>query len=267
MARRRTLLLITEGTSDANALVAPLQNLLEGVRVGDFQVRCDVTVARLFPAGFRRDHGFTPGWDVGRTVDGLVDEYRTRESKSVESLGWIVQLTDLDGAYIPDEAVGQEAGLTGRRYSTTGIVSPDRDATLAELAEKRRCIDFLVDTKTDYRRASRKQTWRVPYRLFYMSRNLEHALHGIDGDLDRDEKDDFASNFASDNLDPSAFRTSLERASRRHGDSPDWESSWRYARDQNALHSLESGSNLAWIEDFVATHTAGLAPARTAKDS
>lgn len=262
MAKRKTLLLITEGTSDANALVAPLQNLLDNVRVGDFQVRCDVTVARLFPAGFRQDHGFTPNWNIGQTVDKLVDEYRTRESKSVESLGWIVHLTDLDGAYIPDDTVEQDASLERREYSTTGIVSPDRKATLAELAEKRRCIDILVDAKTDYCRPSKKQIWHVPYRLFYMSRNLEHALHGVDGDLDRDEKDDFASEFAADNLDPATFRINLEQAEKRHGNMTDWKSSWLYARDRTTCHSLESGSNLIWIEDFVSSHTAGLIPSK-----
>ena len=37
MPKRRTLLLITEGTSDANALAAPLQKLLNEVRLGDFK--------------------------------------------------------------------------------------------------------------------------------------------------------------------------------------------------------------------------------------
>lgn len=263
MARRKTLLLITEGTSDANALVDPLQNLLGKVRVGDFQVRCDVTVARLFAADFRRKHDFSPEWNIGRTVDALVDEYLARESKSRESLGWIAHLTDLDGAYIPDEAVTQQDGLPRRRYTDTGIASPSRAATLEEMAEKRRCIDLLVDRKTDYRRASAGRGIRaVPYRLFYMSRNLEHALHGVSRDLGQDEKDDFASDFAEANMDAAVFRATLDEAARRHGGMPDWESSWEYARDRTAFHSLEPGSNLKWIEEFARSHAAGLIPAK-----
>ncbi|NEG89473.1 hypothetical protein [Bifidobacterium aerophilum] len=257
MPRRRTLLLVTEGTSDANALAAPLQNLLNGVRIGDFQVRCDVTTARLFPDGFKREHGFTPDWNVGRTVDGLIDEYLIREGKSATSLGWIAHLTDLDGAFIPDSAVGQDVSLTHRAYRATGIISANREATLTQLAEKRRCIDLLVDEKTDFRRKTKKnEAWSVPYRLFYMSRNLEHALHGIVDDLSQDEKDDFASDFASANLDPAMFRRSLEQAAQRHGDMPDWKASWEYARDRSTCHSLESGSNLKWISDFVASCSA-----------
>ena len=42
MAKKKTLLLITEGTSDANALAAPLQNLLSTVIFGDS--KSDVTL-------------------------------------------------------------------------------------------------------------------------------------------------------------------------------------------------------------------------------
>lgn len=87
MPKRRTLLLITEGTSDANALAAPLQKLLNEVRLGDFQVRCDVTTARLFPDDFEGKHHFNPGWNVGQTVDGLVDEYLAQQGREATSLG------------------------------------------------------------------------------------------------------------------------------------------------------------------------------------
>ena len=258
MPKRRTLLLITEGTSDANALAAPLQNLLNTVRIGDFQVRCDVTTARLFPNDFNEKHGFVPGWNVSRTVDGLVDEYLTRENREATSLGWITHLTDLDGAFIPDSMVVQDDSLNRRAYSDTGIASPDRSSTLAEMAEKRRCIDMLVDEKTDYRRRIKKhEAWRVPYRLFYMSRNLEHALHGLVGNLSQEEKDGFASDFAEANIDPTVFRRSLDQAARRHGGAVSWDDSWTYARDRSSCHSLESGSNLAWITDFIASTAAG----------
>lgn len=262
MVKRRTLLLITEGTSDANALVAPLQKLLDGVQIGDFQVRCDVTTARLFAKDFRQKHRFSPKWNIGQTVDGLIDEYLTQQVKEVTSLGWVAHLTDLDGAYIPDTGILQgPATMSGRLYSTTSIMSPDRDATLRELAEKRRCIDLLVDGKADYRRPiKRSEEWAVPYRLFYMSRNLEHALYGIVHDLDMEEKEDHASNFAMNNLAPGAFRPVLDAMAQMHGGMPDWSSSWAYARDRATFHSLEQGSNLKWVEEFVRTTTARPVP-------
>lgn len=257
MARRRTLLLITEGTSDANALVAPLQNLLDGLRVGDFQIRCDVTTARLYPQDFKGKHGFAPYPNIGRTVDGLVDEYVSQNLGSVTGLGWIAQLTDQDGAYIPDEAVHEAGGTAGRAYSDHGVTSPNRAATLAEMAEKRRCIDFLVDRKTQYRRSiKRTADWVVPYRLFYMSRNLEHGLYGMGDVRDPDEKDLLAAGFAMRNMEPDIFRETLEQAAARHGRMPDWESSWGYARESDTFHSLQSGGNLKWIEEFAAGNEA-----------
>lgn len=137
MPKRRTLLLITEGTSDANALAAPLQKLLNEVRLGDFQVRCDVTTARLFPDDFEGKYHFNPGWNVGQTVDGLVDEYLAQQGREATSLGWIAHLTDLDGAFIDDSLVVQDPSSDHREYSTNGIISPSRAATLADCNEPR----------------------------------------------------------------------------------------------------------------------------------
>lgn len=265
MPKRRTLLLITEGTSDANALAAPLQRLLNKVRLGDFQVRCDVTTARLFPDDFEEKHHFKPGWNVGQTVDGLVDEYLAQQGREATSLGWIAHLTDLDGAFIDDSLVAQDSSLDHRAYSTNGIISPSRSATLAELEEKRRCINILVDDKKDFRRSiKRREAWEVPYRLFYMSRNLEQALHEVAENLSDDEKAGFAADFAEDNADPAVFQANLERAAQRHGGMPSWKDSWEYARDMSSRHSLESGSNLKWITDFVSNY--GAKVVKTAKD-
>lgn len=265
MPKRRTLLLITEGTSDANALAAPLQKLLNEVRLGDFQVRCDVTTARLFPDDFEGKHHFNPGWNVGQTVDGLVDEYLAQQGREATSLGWIAHLTDLDGAFIDDSLVVQDPSSDHREYSTNGIISPSRAATLAELEEKRRCINILVDDKKDFRRSiKRREAWAVPYRLFYMSRNLEQALHEVAESLSDDEKAGFAANFAEDNADPAVFQANLERAAQRHGGMPSWKDSWEYARDMSSRHSLESGSNLKWITDFVSNY--GAKAVKTAKD-
>ena len=245
---------VKEGTSDANALAAPLQNLLSAVNFGDFQVRCDVTTARLFSKDFEEKHGFKPGWDVRVTVDRLVDEYLTRESKEPTSLGWIAHLTDLDGAYIPDANITTDSTLEDRAYSLTGIVSPDADVTRTEQAEKRRCIDMLVDQKTSFQRNIKKtEDWRVPYRLFFMSRNLEHALYGIINSLGSDDKEDHAARFALNNSNQTVFKTKLDNMAQQYGNSASWEESWQYARDRSTCHSLVAGSNLKWIEDFVAS--------------
>ncbi|MBT1162886.1 hypothetical protein [Bifidobacterium sp. SO1] len=268
MPKRRILLLLTEGTSDANALAAPLQKLLNEVRLGDFQIRCDVTTARLFPNNFKGKHHFIPGWNVGLTVDGLVDEYLAQQGREATSLGWVAHLTDLDGAFIDDSLVTQDTSLDRRIYSPTGIISPNRLATLTELEEKRRCIDILVK-KTNFQRSIKKnkkteEAWKAPYRLFYMSRNLEQALHEITENLSDEEKDDLAAGFAEDNADPAVFQANLEQAAKRHGDMPSWEASWKYAKDMSSRHSLESGSNLKWITDFVSNY--GAKVVRTTKD-
>lgn len=256
MPRRKRLLLIVEGTSDANALQAPLEGLFTGATIGTHEVRCDVMTAKLFPASFEKNHGFSPTPNIQRTMGELVDEYISAHGQ-VTDLGWIAHLTDLDGAYAPDSAVLTGNQKHGVIYGPTTITVPNRNHQLEILAEKRRCIDELIEHPADYeRRIKTHELWHVPYRLFYMSRNLEHALHGIADACEQDEKEDYAAQFAEDNLDPHTFRASLQSAANAHGGASSWKASWDYVRNRSTFHSLSSGSNLIWMEDFIRNNQA-----------
>ena len=50
--------------------------------------------------------------------------------------------------------------------------------------------------------------------------------------------------------DPNLFSTTLQSLRRIHGNPATWEESWRYAMQD--FHSLERGSNLAFVEPYLA---------------
>ncbi|MBT1179632.1 hypothetical protein [Bifidobacterium vespertilionis] len=252
MARKRLFLLVVEGPTDADRLADPLANALS--RTVDVRiVKGDMTTARLFPDAFRDATGIRPSRNPVNTVSELVSDYLERHSLSWTDLGYVAQVTDLDGCFAPDDAVGAGANRNGAvEYRPDGILAPDVDRLLKVRAEKRSCT-LVLASASELRRSTKKtEAWVVPYRLFFMSRNLEHALDGNGGNLDDGAKESLAADFAEEYADdPQAFRALLRTLNGLAGDPAGYAESWDWAADRNAMHSLERGSNLYWVFDWV----------------
>ena len=102
-----------------------------------------------------------------------------------------------------------------------------------------------------FRKKQGGRTVLIPYRLFYVSRNLEHAFRGRTDNLDAQHKQSGAIKLADRfTRDPNLFSTTLQSLRRIHGNPATWEESWRYAMQD--FHSLERGSNLAFVEPYLA---------------
>ena len=83
--------------------------------------------------------------------------------------------------------------------------------------------------------------------VYFVSRNLEHALYGIDSDCSNDEKRDLSNSFADKySYDPEGFaELLLSEVIRVPGEG--FDDTWDYA--QQGTHSLERGSNLHLLVD------------------
>lgn len=90
---------------------------------------------------------------------------------------------------------------------------------------------------------------KVPYRIFYMSRNLEHAFLGRAQNLSDAQKERYAAllNAKFEN-DDKLFARVIEKLWNMHG-SLDWSDSWQYVRE--GCHSLERGSNFHLLDEFL----------------
>ena len=140
--------------------------------------------------------------------------------------------------------------VDGTQYSTTDIITPSRTILIADRTTKRNGVDALL--KLDgFRKKNGRATLMVPYRLFYVSRNLEHAFRGRIDNLDAQHKQSSAIKLADRfTRNPNLFSTTLQSLRRIHGNPTTWEESWQYAMQD--LHSLERGSNLAFVEPYLA---------------
>lgn len=250
MAKRKIVLLVVEGTSDASLLVPAFSALIENRLFQGQEFHCDVLTAPNHREEFHRRNGFYPADKPSQTVRELVEYYLKDHDRTWGQLGHVIQICDLDGAFAPDDSVRENPSAEETLYSTTDIVTTNRDALIADRTTKRNGVGSLL--KLDgFRKKQGGRTVLIPYRLFYVSRNLEHAFRGRTDNLDAQHKQSGAIKLADRfTRDPTLFSTTLQSLRRIHGNPATWEESWRYAMQD--FHSLERGSNLAFVEPYLA---------------
>lgn len=125
------------------------------------------------------------------------------------------------------------------------------------MAGRKKVILFLVEGESEldalvapfrryFKERAQVEDEAFPYRVFFMSRNLEHALFGISVDADDDMKERLSRAFAEEcRKNPRRFEGLLRN--------PEvcvpgtYEETWGYI--QEGVHSLERGTNLGLLLD------------------
>ena len=223
---KKILLVIVEGRTDSDALELCLSSifsrddLIVEITHGDVTSRAGVN-----PASIRRK--------VGKVVHAFLarNHFLTRSD-----IREVIQLTDTDGAFIPDEAVYQNSTFGKIRYSTSAITTPCRRSILERNKRKSSCLKELVKTRT--------VLGSIPYRIFFMSCNIEHVLHNKLNCGER-EKVKFALEFAlrfKDN--PAGFKRFMESSD--FAVLGGYEDSWNYIRQGTESLNRHSNLALAW---------------------
>lgn len=218
---RKTVLFIVEGPSDKTAL------------------------EKIFKKIYRRNRGiefkFTDG-DISTDPDITMDNVRTRiyevvdgflKDKKLEKtdIYQIVQVFDMDGAYIPDSAITK--GKTGAFiYTTTGIQCSDITKVVERNERKRMIMDYLLSVT---------EIEGLPYEMYFMSCNLDHALYD-EINLEPERKQDYADAFYEKFLDKEEKFIDFLNTDVVNGVPNTLSASWRYIKED--LHSVERHTNV-----------------------
>ena len=145
----------------------------------------------------------------------------------------IVHLTDMDGVFIPDDAVVEDDSMeigAPPYYTETQIQTPNRTGILNHNQRKRDNIDRL---------SACPKIAGIPYSMYYFSLNLEHILHGRTNLSDWEKircAEEFDLKYGDD---PDGFTLFMKESSFSVCD--DYRSSWAFIKTE--LHSLERYSN------------------------
>lgn len=115
---------------------------------------------------------------------------------NVDDILKVIQIIDTDGAFIPVENVKQ-AKDTVTSYTEEFIYAKDKTRLLTRNMRKREIVYELKDKKFIKKIDDNSQEiYRLDYQVYFMSRNLEHALYNMEEDYDDDKKTDLAYDFS-----------------------------------------------------------------------
>lgn len=93
----------------------------------------------------------------------------------------IIHIVDMDGTYIPNENVIEIEDREKIRYEKDGIYTSDKESIVIRNEQKR---DNL------YRLRTCGIIWSIPYRVYYMSSNLDHVLYDKRNSTNEDKEND-----------------------------------------------------------------------------
>ena len=218
MPRKKIVFVIVEGPSDEEALGVLINRIYDSKAVFVQVMHCDITTELDVNAG-----------NVVAKIGDVVKQYAGRAFKPGD-FSRIIHITDMDGAFIPDDAVVEDAAAVKPLYSVTEIRTQRKSGIENRNQRKRECLNRL---------SSASRIWGVPYQIYYMSCNLDHALYGKLNSTD-DEKEADAFAFAKKYRDdiPGFMKYISESDFSVAGSYPQ---SWQYIRE--VLRSLERHTN------------------------
>ena len=220
MARKKILLLIVEGPSDQAALGLIFSRIFSSQRL----------VVKIMFGDITTQKGVTPSNIISK-IGNEINKLRKSEKFFNTDIAGIIHLVDTDGAYIPDENIQELSSASELFYTNTKIQTNDRAKAILRNQQKRDNINRIY---------SCPKLLGAPYRVFYMSCDLDHVLYNIQNSSDDEKK---ANSFQFSKMfceQVSEFIKFISESS--FSVCTSYEDSWDYIKKD--LHSLERHTNL-----------------------
>lgn len=174
---KKVILFIVEGPTDEDTLSPVLKKIFQNDEIHFHVVYGDITAKEEIT-----------GTNALKTINTLIKTELERYGFHKTDILKVIHLIDTDGAFIPAGHV--MAGNIDRiKYEETQIISPNPQSIIARNLKKTSVVKrlYLVGKISSF-----------PYEAYYFSRNMEHVLHNISGDLTDDEKINYADDFADE---------------------------------------------------------------------
>lgn len=217
---KKAVVFIVEGKSDKAALEHIFKKIYKHKNVTFEFTRGDLT----------SDETLTLD-DIKRAIYKKVETYMNENKLNKNHIWQIVQIFDTDGTYIPNSAI-VEGDTSNLFYSTTEISCRNTQKAVDRNKWKKEMMDQLL---------ALQDINGIPYRCFFMSSNLDHALYNMQN-LTEEEKEEYSNRFYALFENREKLFIDFLNTDVVNGCPNSFPASWKYIKEE--LHSLERHTNL-----------------------
>ena len=221
MASKRVVMIIVEGPTDDEALGLLFTRFFDQNQVYIQIVHGDITSSRHVNAQ-----------NIQNKITDFVKENAKKYAFKQSDIQEVIQITDTDGAFIPDSQVVFDNGRKRPFYTTSQILCAHPDRMIQRNHQKSQNLRRL---------SALTKIWRqIPYHIFYMSSNLDHVLYNKLNSTNEEKEDNafyFAKKYKERLEDFIIFMTESDFSV-----CGDYKASWAFIQEGN--RSLERHSNL-----------------------
>lgn len=220
LARKKVVLVIVEGPSDDTALGVMLNQVFDKDSVHVHILHGDITTR----------NGVT-SQNIVSKIGNDVRVFAKSQHYTSCDFRQIIHIIDTDGVYIPDDSIYENSTCDNILYESDGIYTSNRQSIIERNLQKKENL---------YRLRITGQIWKVPYKVYYMSCNLDHVLYNKRNSTDEDKEDDayeFAKKYKND---LTGFLKFICDSNFSVGGN--YKESWEHI--ENGMNSIERYSNL-----------------------
>lgn len=182
--KKKIVLFLVEGNTDINVLAGPMQSLYEKYSSPDspFIVEfCTYRENNNKGGDVTSSIGVNPDNIEGIISKNFIEPFMVKNPQYYpKDICEIIQIVDLDGAFVPDECVHKktDGNDVSIEYTLTSILANDPDSIQDRNQRKRSNIEKLVSmSEIGISKNGGKNTKTVKYSVYYFSRNMDHCIH------------------------------------------------------------------------------------------
>lgn len=225
MARRKIVLVIVEGPYDADSLELYFSKFFDSNTIHMKIMYGDIT----FQKGINQSN-------IKARLGNEIKIYAQNNHFKARDVQQIIHLVDMDGAFVNDSDIIEDTTKDKFIYTFENIIAPNRQKAIERNERKRENLNIL---------SSRTAVmWNsIPYKIYYMSCNLDHVLHDNPNATDEEKKVKKVNSLTFNDKyynDIDAFVRFIRESI--FSQCTDYKDSWDYIKQDK--HSLERNSNL-----------------------
>jgi len=225
---KKIILFIVEGMNDQIALGLPFENMIKQY-FQDRDIKFDITGGDLTSDGKTLNIVNA----IGKCINKYIDKHKLKKSKGQTQgdICEVILLVDMDGAFIPNEAIKCSEDSKKAFYDDDAILYHNPEKIIKIHERKQKYIERLL---------SKNKICDIPFRVYFVSCNLDHIICG-NANLSEQEKrieaEKFEQKFSGDSNGLIEFFQKPEIIL-----SDSYEQSWTNIKQTN--NSLKRYSNL-----------------------